>query len=58
MGTASQAAEKSVLPLILGGAAVRRCGNRTISNTALAAGGMRLPNYATTYFRHYFRHYF
>ena len=32
--------KKSVLHLILGGAAVHRCGNRTILNTALAAVGV------------------
>jgi hypothetical protein len=35
-GTTSEAAENSVLHLILGGAAVHRCGKYTVLNTALA----------------------
>jgi hypothetical protein len=39
---ASQLAEKPALPLFLGGAAVYRCGNRLVLNSALAAEGTAL----------------
>jgi hypothetical protein len=41
---ALQPAEKSVLHLILGGAAVHRCDNCRVVNKALASEGMRPSN--------------
>jgi hypothetical protein len=39
---AQQSAENSTLFLILGGAALQRCGNHIVINAALAAEGMCL----------------
>jgi hypothetical protein len=45
---ALQAAKNSVLHLILGGAAVHRCDNRTILDKPLAAEGRQFSTRATT----------